>query len=50
MRYKCGLCEISPSKDTYYGSRDEVVAHIEAHNSMDIDLWLCKATKQTTLC
>lgn len=48
-RYKCGLCEISPSQETYYGTRDDVVDHIKAHNSQDIDLWLSSATTQATL-
>jgi len=41
---------MSPSKDTFYGTRKDVVEHIKAHNSQDIDLWLCEATQQVTLC
>jgi len=50
MKYKCGLCMISPSSNGYSGDKSDVITHIEDHGSEDIDLWLCKATEQTTLC
>lgn len=49
-RWMCGLCEVSPSRETVYGSRGDVVAHIKEHGTSDIDLYLTEATEQTTLC
>ena len=50
MKYKCGLCAISPGSESPVGSREEIVQHIKDHGTDDIDLYLDKAVQQSTLC
>jgi hypothetical protein len=48
-RYRCGLCDISPSRDPFTGDKATVREHIEAHNVLDVSLYLTRNTEQATL-
>jgi len=49
MKYKCGLCAISPGSEPPVGEREYIVSHLNDHGVLDIELYLMPATKQATL-
>ena len=50
MRYRCGLCMVSPSADGFEGDRETVRQHIEDHNVLDVELYLTQVSgEQMTL-
>lgn len=55
MSFRCGLCMVSPSRDGFEGSREDVVAHLRNHGEHgvreeSIETYLCKIRgEQATL-
>lgn len=49
-RFECGMCMITPRRDRWFGTREEVKSHLRSeHDITDFGLYVTGATKQQTL-